>query len=87
MVRENMLGDEEPYDSILMDYEMPVMNGPTASGMIRELGSDVFIIGITGNVLSDDVQYFKSKGVNAILPKPLQLSSLEDLFMEYHLTY
>jgi len=86
-VRENMLADEEPYDSILMDDEMPVMNGPTASGLIRELGCDVFIIGISGNVLSDDVQYFKSKGANAILPKPLQLPDLEDLFMEYHVTY
>lgn len=87
-MRENMhSNEEEPYDSILMDYEMPVMNGPTATGLIRELGSDVFIIGITGNVLSDDVQYFKSKGANDILAKPLQLCVLEGLFMEYHLTY
>ena len=87
MVRETMQGHTEPYDSVLMDYEMHVMNGPTAAGLIRSLGSDVFIIGITGNVLSDDVQYFKSKGANAILPKPLQLSALEDVFMEYSLTY
>jgi len=93
MVRDTMCGNAnggggaEPYDSILMDYEMPVMNGPTASSLIRELGCDVFIVGITGNVLSDDVQYFKSRGANAILPKPFQLSALEDLFMEYHLTY
>ncbi|KAL7537802.1 hypothetical protein ACHAXR_008092 [Thalassiosira sp. AJA248-18] len=87
IVRDIMLGIKEPYDSILMDYEMPVMNGPTASNLIRELGSDVFIIGITGNVLSNDVRYFKSNGANAVLPKPVQLSLLEDLFMEYHLTY
>jgi len=93
MVRDTMWGSSEgdealePYDCILMDYEMPVMNGPTASSLIRELGCDVFIIGITGNVLSDDVQYFKSRGANAILPKPFQLSTLEDLFMEHQLTF
>ncbi|KAL7546279.1 hypothetical protein ACHAWF_009622 [Thalassiosira exigua] len=87
MVREKMLSDEEPYDSILMDYEMPVMNGPTASSLIRQLGCDAFIVGITGNVLSDDVQYFKSKGANAILPKPVRLSDLEDLFVEYQIMY
>jgi signal transduction histidine kinase/ActR/RegA family two-component response regulator len=87
MVREKMLSNEEPYDSILMDYEMPVMNGPTASSLIRQLGCDAFIVGITGNVLSDDVQYFKSKGANAILPKPVRLSDLENLFVEYQIMY
>ena len=87
MVRDTMLGTAEPYDSILMDYEMPVMNGPTAASLIRELGSDVFIVGITGNVLGDDVLYFKSRGANAILPKPVQFNLLDELFMEHHLTY
>lgn len=87
MVRETLTGTAEPYDCVLMDYEMPVMNGPTAASLIRGIGSDVFIVGITGNVLSDDVQYYKSKGANTILPKPVQMAALEDIFMEYNLTY
>ena len=87
MVRDTMLGNVEPYDCILMDYEMPVMNGPTASSLIRGLGSDVFIIGITGNILRQDVEYFRSRGANAILPKPIYMSALENLFVEHQLTY
>lgn len=88
MVRDTMLGnDVEPYDCILMDYEMPVMNGPTSASLIRGLGSDVFIIGITGNILRQDVEYFRSRGANAILPKPISMSALENLFVEHQLTY
>ena len=90
MVRDSMINsgnhDEpqrRPYDCVLMDFEMPVMNGPTATAEIRALGSDVFIVGITGNVLSEDVEYFKSQGANAVIPKPLQVSVLEELWMEY----
>jgi Histidine kinase-, DNA gyrase B-, and HSP90-like ATPase/Response regulator receiver domain len=42
------------YDTILMDYEMPIMNGPAATRAIRALGCDSFIIGITGNVLPEE---------------------------------
>ena len=82
MVRESTWSGQEPYDCVLIDYEMPVMNGPTATGLIRELGCDVFIIGVTGNVLADDVQYFRIKGANAILPKPVDMSALDELFVE-----
>jgi CheY-like chemotaxis protein len=42
------------YDTILMDYEMPIMNGPAATRAIRGLGCDSFIVGITGNVLPEE---------------------------------
>ena len=88
MVQENMTtsgGNEGLYDCILMDYEMPVLNGPNACKQIRDLGFDVFIVGVTGNTLNDDVQYFKAKGANAVLPKPVNLKVLENLFVEYGL--
>jgi CheY-like chemotaxis protein len=34
-----------------MDYEMPVMNGPTAAKRLREMGCDSYILGVTGNVM------------------------------------
>ena len=86
MIKENIKlsdGDDGRYNCILMDYEMPEMNGPTATHEIRKIGSDVFIVGITGNTLSDDVQFFKSKGANAVLPKPVRLDALEELLVEY----
>lgn len=73
----------DPFDLILLDFEMPVMNGPTAAKEVREkLGCDVFIAGITGNMLSEDVEYFRENGANAVLPKPFKMSSLEEIIFE-----
>ena len=71
------------YDTILMDYEMPVMNGPTAVREIRALGCDTFIVGLTGHLFSNDVDYFKACGANAVLSKPLIMRDLEDLWAEH----
>jgi CheY-like chemotaxis protein len=62
-----------------MDFEMPVMNGPSATARLRELGCACLIVGVTGNVLSQDVEYFKEMGADAVLPKPLILEDFERL--------
>ena len=54
-VYQSMCARGEPPLAILMDYEMPVMNGPTATRKMREMGCAVPIIGVTGNLLPDDV--------------------------------
>ena len=76
---------EKPYDSVLMDYEMPVMDGPTATRTIRSLGYDVFVVGVTGNMLAEDVDYYRSCGANDVIGKPVKLDVLEDLWIEYGL--
>jgi CheY-like chemotaxis protein len=73
---------EQP-DAILMDFEMPVMNGPTATQHLRDEGYDKLIVGITGNVLPEDVAYFKSCGADEVLPKPLNVENFQDLFRNY----
>jgi len=45
-------------------YLSPVMNGPSAAMRIRNAGCDTFIVGVTGNVLPDDVTYFNECGAN-----------------------
>jgi signal transduction histidine kinase/CheY-like chemotaxis protein len=72
----------DPFDVILLDYEMPVMNGPTAAREIRKLGCDAFLVGITGNLMAEDVEYFRSMGANAVLPKPFSIKALEELMVE-----
>jgi signal transduction histidine kinase/FixJ family two-component response regulator len=65
------------YDLILMDSEMPVMSGPEATKIIRSLGFDrLIILGVTGNVLPEDVQVFLEHGVDAVLAKPVDLESM-----------
>jgi signal transduction histidine kinase/CheY-like chemotaxis protein len=82
MVIEKLKRNEQ-YDCVLLDYEMPVMTGPEAARAIRQAGSDVHIVGVTGNVLPEDVAFFISCGANAVLPKPVKLSDLSDLWMQH----
>jgi signal transduction histidine kinase/DNA-binding response OmpR family regulator len=82
LVRE-ALEQNDPYDVILTDYQMPKMDGPTAAREIRRLGCDSFIVGITGNLMPEDIRYFKRAGANAVLPKPVRLPDLEALLIEY----
>ena len=76
----------KPYDMVLLDYEMPVMNGPEAAKQIRMLGSDVFIVGVTGNLMPEDVAFFRGCGANAVLPKPFRMTELDNLIFEHHIT-
>ena len=73
----------EAPDTIVMDYEMPVMDGPSATKKLRELGCQTLIVGVTGNLLPDDVDYFKRQGANAVLGKPLNVKAFEDILDEF----
>jgi len=74
--------DECPavFDTILMDYEMPLLNGPDATKQLRAMGCQARIIGITGNVLAEDVSFFKTSGADHVLPKPVSLAAVEALW-------
>merc|ERR1712127_291164 len=81
-------GEEEQsvqYDCILVDYEMPVMNGPEACMAVREMGYTGFVVGVTGNLLPEDVGYFMDCGADSVLPKPFKYKDLEQLLMEHGL--
>ncbi|CAJ1947755.1 unnamed protein product [Cylindrotheca closterium] len=71
------------FDVILMDYQMPNMDGPTATRILRSKGCNAFICGVTGNVMAEDIKHFKKCGANAVLHKPAKMKALEDLWIEY----
>ena len=81
-VREAML-KEELFDVITIDHQMPVMDGPTATRRIREMGFTGIIIGLTGNVLPEDIDLFVAAGVNKVLTKPLSAKQFDDTISEY----
>lgn len=64
------------YEFIVLDSEMPVLDGPSAAQRLRENRCDVIIIGVTGNVLPEDINFFQKQGANAVLPKPLDINLL-----------
>jgi signal transduction histidine kinase/CheY-like chemotaxis protein len=69
------------YDAILMDVQMPKMDGMQAARAIRSsdnpLGRDIPIIAMTANAFSSDVQDCLAAGMDAHLAKPIDLVSLE----------
>lgn len=74
---QTMTQQGETVDAVLMDFEMPVLDGPGATKKLRELGCQALIIGVTGNVLPADIDHFKSHGANTVLGKPLSLEAFE----------
>ena len=76
---QQALDKNQPYNVITMDFQMPNMNGPEATKAIRNKMSSkysVLIIGITGNVLANDVSIFKESGVDHVLFKPTPMLDL-----------
>ena len=73
------------YAIIFMDNKMPVMNGLDASRTIRSIGYDGPIIGVTGNVLDDDIECFLKNGVNEVLSKPVKEKVLGQTLLKYRL--
>lgn len=71
---------QEQYDVVLMDIQMPVMDGLTATKTIRntlaEPAKNVRIIAMTANVLQEDVQEYLSAGMNAYVSKPFHTEEL-----------
>ena len=69
------------YDMILMDVQMPVMNGYEATKAIRrsshELAKKIPIIAMTANAFSEDIQHSLAAGMNAHVSKPVELKVLE----------
>ena len=79
-------GEQPYYDTILLDYQMPFLNGPDAVKKLRSAGCDSFVVGITGNVLPEDIAHFKACGANEVLHKPVDMDVLGALWMEYGIT-
>ncbi len=65
-----------PCDLILMDVQMPVMDGLEATRRIRELDPMVPIIALTANAFPEDVAKTRAAGMNAHLSKPIDLEQL-----------
>lgn len=73
------------FDYILMDIQMPVMNGIEATKRIREIEESQFpgssktrIIAMTANTMKEDVEYCLQIGMDAFLGKPFKLEDLLD---------
>jgi len=68
----------KPYAAILMDMQMPVMDGLEATRRIRQMPAlrDLPIIAMTANAMKSDVQACLSAGMNDFVSKPIERGSL-----------
>lgn len=77
----------EHFDIILMDINMPVMDGMECSRNIRALAdpekASIPIIAITGNARNYSIDEFKEAGINDYLPKPLNFDTLVETVKKY----
>ncbi|WP_293751916.1 ATP-binding protein [uncultured Paraglaciecola sp.] len=72
------------YDLVLMDIQMPVMDGYEATRTIRLQGQDkLTICGLSANAMKQDYEKAKEAGMDDYIVKPLKHKSLEDLIAKY----
>ena len=84
MIKQSKPGD---YDLILMDIQMPVMDGYHATRAIRELENPVLagipIIAVSANTFEEDKKKAIESGMNAHLPKPLDTVLLYKMIRKF----
>lgn len=65
------LASNNEFDLVLMDMQMPVMNGMEAIVCLRKMGYDRPVVALTANVAKDDVIKYSQHGCNGYLSKPI----------------
>ncbi|MEA2028110.1 MAG: response regulator, partial [Campylobacterota bacterium] len=71
------------YELILMDIQMPVMDGYQTTTAIREKDKDIPIVALTANAMKEDVQKSHEVGMNAHLNKPIEVEKLYETLFQY----
>ena len=78
--------ENDPYDVVLMDIQMPVMDGYEAAGRIRNLKdpslADVIILAVTANAFEEDRKRALEAGMNGHIAKPIRIPVLMEKIAE-----
>lgn len=74
---------QTPYDLILMDLNMPIMDGMTASSEIRKTLPNLPIYALTANTMAGDREKCLQAGMNGFLAKPIKLDKLKEILQLY----
>jgi len=80
------LAREAPFDLVLMDLQMPGMDGVEATARIRELDQDghhTCIIALTAHAMADEQAKLRKQGFDGYMPKPISSRQLRELVREH----
>jgi len=83
IVKERTENDETPFDLIFMDIHMPVMDGLEAALKITQLGVTTPIVALTANIMSNDLDLYKTSGMPDYLGKPFTSQELWKCLLKY----
>lgn len=78
--------EKADYDLVLMDIQMPVMDGVEATKRIRQSTSlyrDVPILAITASVMRHEQNHYLSIGINQVIGKPFSIQQLRNIVQEW----
>ncbi|WP_404366452.1 7TM diverse intracellular signaling domain-containing protein [Marinobacter sp.] len=73
----------EHFDLILMDIQMPVMNGRDATAALREAGIGTPVVALTANVMSEDIDDYRLAGCTDHLAKPIDRQKFHEVLGRY----
>ena len=73
----------KPFDLILMDIYMPVMDGVEAASQIIELGVRTPIVAMTANIIKEDKEQYTKSGMSDYIAKPFTSQELWNLLLKY----
>lgn len=71
------------YELILMDIQMPMMDGYEATKIIRDIDQDIPIIALTANAMKEDIEKSISMGMQAHLNKPIEVEKLYEMLLKH----
>jgi len=74
---------DDSYELILMDINMPVLDGIKATKHLRQNGYDKPIVSLSANVIEADTQAFKDAGMDDVLNKPIIPKELDAILQKY----
>ena len=82
-VKNRIDKSEKPYDLILMDINMPVMDGHKAASMINQMGTKTPIVAMTADILTNDNEFCKKFGMKECIGKPFISQELWSCLLRY----
>jgi len=74
---------QNDYDMVLMDIQMPYMNGYQATEQIRMIDAQIPIIALSANVMEEDIQKAYDAGMDDYLAKPIDNVRLYEVLLKY----
>ncbi|MEA2027553.1 MAG: response regulator, partial [Campylobacterota bacterium] len=82
-VVEKYRANPKKYELILMDIQMPIMDGYEATSIIRQVDKDIPIVALTANAMKEDIQKSQKVGMQEHLNKPIDVKKLYEVLLKY----